>query len=67
MKFDELFEKLEQNNPNGTNRRILELIVSEYIEEDISFSFSHRNADIEKYLTNEEIEEISNRYYGEKN
>ena len=63
MKFDELFEKLEQNDPDGSNRRRLELIVSEYISNDISFSFSHYNVDIEKYLTQDEIEEISWKYY----
>ncbi|MHA1292215.1 MAG: hypothetical protein ACTSQJ_06055 [Promethearchaeota archaeon] len=63
MKFDELFEKLEQNNPTESNKKLLELILSEYVTNDISFNFSHFNVDLEQFLTEVEFEKISNKYY----
>lgn len=62
MNFEQLFDKVEQMNPTTENREYLKQIISEYIQNDISFNFTNENVDLNDHLTIEQIDEIIKIY-----
>lgn len=62
MNFDQLFDKLEQMNQNRINYELLKTIVGKYIKSDISLSFTHKNIDLTRLLTETELASITDEY-----
>lgn len=63
MNFDQFFDSLEQMDQNKKNYQLLWKIMTEYLVSDISFNFTHSNVNLNDYLSDEQLDEISEKYY----
>jgi len=63
MNFDQFFNDLENLDPSMKNRKVLIEIMMDYITNDISFNFTHRNVDLKQYLSKKQLKEITKKYY----